>query len=287
VDDPYEVLGVARTASPADVVRAYRRRARSLHPDTAAEGGDPVAFSALADAYAVLGDADRRADHDRAEQGRASPAGRRPGRGVPVPVRRVARPRPGADVAARLRVPFPLSVTGGVVEVLLEQGAVRVRRPAGVEDGSPVRVPGLGGPGTDGGPPGDLVLAVEVTGDPRFGRAGRDVTTTLTVRWPDAVLGAELPVDAPTGPATVHVPPGTCAGAVLRVSGRGVQVPGAPGDLVVTVAVDVPTVLSDDERAAVTALSHVLRPWDGQVRGSAGGASASRVRDLADDQGVG
>lgn len=140
------------------------------------------------------------------------------------------------------------------------QRRVRVRMPAGVDDGTVVRLAGRGAPGTGGAPAGDLFVRVTVTPDPVFTRRGRDLAVTVEVTYPEAVLGADVSVPSIDGPpVTVRVPAGTPSGRVLRVSGGrvGDDTTGR-GDLLVTVKVSVPTALSDEERQAVEALAQVL-----------------------------
>jgi molecular chaperone DnaJ len=136
---------------------------------------------------------------------------------------------------------------------------VKVRIPAGVEDGALIRLPGRGEPGGDGGPPGDLYVRVHVSPDSRFARRGDDLVVTVPVSYPEAVLGAKIPV--PTldgGSVTVRVPPGTPSGRVLRVRGHGVHRDGHRGDLLVTVEVAVPKKLSRKERKAVEELAAAM-----------------------------
>lgn len=137
---------------------------------------------------------------------------------------------------------------------------VKVRVPAGVDDGQMIRLPGRGEPGRNGGPAGDLFVVVRVAPHPIFGRDGSNLTLRLPVTYPEAVLGAEVKV--PTldrAPVTVRIPPGTPPGRVLRVRGHGVPRPkGGRGDLLVTVDVVVPRHPSVKERKAVEALAQAM-----------------------------
>jgi molecular chaperone DnaJ len=132
---------------------------------------------------------------------------------------------------------------------------VKVRIPTGVDDGQRIRLKGRGGPGRNGGPPGDLYVNVRVIPHPLFGRSGRDLTITVPLTFPEAALGADITVPTLTGdPVTLRIPPGTRSGRRFRVRGRGVAATKATGDLLVTVEVAVPATLSDAEREAVEAL---------------------------------
>jgi len=133
---------------------------------------------------------------------------------------------------------------------------VKVRIPAGVEDGQRIRLRGRGGPGRNGGPPGDLYVTCRVSPHPLFGRRGRDLTLVVPVTFPELALGGEVTV--PTldgGPVRLRIPGGTKSGRTFRVKGRGVKTKKATGDLLVTVEVAVPQKLSAAERKAVEALA--------------------------------
>jgi len=133
---------------------------------------------------------------------------------------------------------------------------VKVRIPAGVDDGQRIRLRGRGGPGRNGGRAGDLYVTVRVAPHELFGRKGSDLTLTVPITFPEAALGADVAV--PTldgGPVKVRIPAGTRSGRTFRVRGKGVEGRRKPGDLLVTVEVAVPQKLSADERKAIEALA--------------------------------
>jgi molecular chaperone DnaJ len=134
--------------------------------------------------------------------------------------------------------------------------AVKVRIPAGVEDGQRIRLKGRGTPGRHGGPAGDLYVIVHTGDHAIFGRKGKDLTLTAPVTFPEATLGADIKVPTLDGSAvTVRIPAGTRSGRTFRVKGRGVPASSGVGDLLVTVEVAVPSRLSKEERAAIEALA--------------------------------
>ena len=142
---------------------------------------------------------------------------------------------------------------------------VRVRIPAGVEDEQRIRLKGRGGPGR-GGPDGDLFVVVAVEPHRGFGRRGLNLTVVVPISFPEAVMGAEIPV--PTledDTVTLKVPAGTRSGQTFRVKKRGVQTGRVTGDLLVTVEVHVPTDPTTAETAAIEALGEALSgsPRDG------------------------
>jgi molecular chaperone DnaJ len=133
---------------------------------------------------------------------------------------------------------------------------VKVRIPAGVDDGQRIRLKGRGAAGRNGGPPGDLYVHVHVLAHPIFGRDGDNVTISVPITFAEAALGAAITV--PTldgGPVTIKVPPGTRSGRTLRVRGRGIENAGRRGDLLVTVDIDVPSDPTPDQRRAIEAFA--------------------------------
>ena len=139
---------------------------------------------------------------------------------------------------------------------------MQVRIPSGVTDGQRVRLKGMGGAGENQGAPGDLYVLVHVRPHPVFGRQGRNLTITVPVTFAEAALGAD--VDVPTldgARVRVKIPAGTPNGRTLRVRGRGAASgKGEAGDLLVTVAVEVPKALSEEAKAT-------LRQFEAQAGG--------------------
>jgi len=134
---------------------------------------------------------------------------------------------------------------------------VKVRIPAGVKDDQTIKLKGRGGPGRNGGPPGDLYVRVHVVADKLFGRSDRNLTITVPVTFPEAALGTKLTVPTIDGdPVTLKLPAGTNSGKVFRVKGRGIENgKRGRGDLLVTVEVAVPARLSKEQKAAVEAFA--------------------------------
>jgi molecular chaperone DnaJ len=130
---------------------------------------------------------------------------------------------------------------------------LQARIPSGVRDGMRIRLKGKGAPGERGGPPGDLYVVVHVKPHQIFGRDGDNLTVTVPVTYPEAVLGAEIKVPVLGGlPVTVKLPAGSANGRTLRVRGKGApRKDGSRGDLLVTFEVAVPTQLSEAANAAL------------------------------------
>jgi molecular chaperone DnaJ len=128
---------------------------------------------------------------------------------------------------------------------------MQVRIPAGVLDGQRIKLKGKGAAGERGGPAGDLYVTVHVQPHRIFGRQGEHLTLTVPVSFTEAALGAEIKVPTLDGlPVTVRIPAGTANGSKLRVRGKGsVRRDGSKGDLLLTIEVQVPRQLSDEQRA--------------------------------------
>lgn len=128
---------------------------------------------------------------------------------------------------------------------------LEVKIPQGVKTGSRVRISGKGGPGTNGGPNGDVYLLITVTEDPHFSLEGRNIRTTISIPLYSALLGGEAMVETMTGKIALTIPEGTQNGRVFRLRGKGMPARGKQpaGDMLVNVNIQLPTQLSKEERA--------------------------------------
>jgi molecular chaperone DnaJ len=180
--------------------------------------------------------------------------------------------------------PCPTCQGAGAVRTVKR---MRVNIPAGVRDGSRVRLAGKGEPGRNGGPPGDLYLITHVSPSPLFTRKGDNLEVEVPLSIPEALRGAEVEVPTLNGTKTLRVRPGTAHGTVQRLRGEGppklgsgTGSPPARGDIHYRFVIDVPQHLSKDQESAVEQLSKTL---DGNPRaglfenGSAGGDGAASV----------
>ncbi len=127
---------------------------------------------------------------------------------------------------------------------------LEVKIPAGVREGSRIRIAGQGGPGSNGGPPGDLYLRVHLVHDPQFTLDGDNLRTEVEVPLYTAILGGEVTIPTLDRPVVLRIPPGTQNGQVFRLRGKGMPSlrTGEPGDLLVKVKVVLPTELTAEER---------------------------------------
>jgi molecular chaperone DnaJ len=143
----------------------------------------------------------------------------------------------------------PCSVCGGTGEKS-QREKIRARIPAGIDSGQKIRLAGKGQPGLQGGPPGDLILEIDVTPDPVFTRQGNDLHLETPLTLFEAVLGAKIQVPTPTGRASLTIPPGAQNGARFRLKGQGVPAgkDRPAGDLYVTLKVILPREIGDSAR---------------------------------------
>ena len=173
---------------------------------------------------------------------------------------------PTCGGAGRLKQEECAACHGQGVEMRVE--ALTVRIPAGVADRSRVRVGGKGHAGVRGGPPGDLLIDVEVQEHPVYRREGDELHITLPIAIHEAGLGAKIEVTTPDGSVRLRVPPGTQSGQRFRLRERGATGRnGKRGDLVVDVRLKLPKVL--DERS-----KELLREF-GKINGESVRESAS------------
>jgi len=295
--DPYDVLGVSRTAAHKDIKSAFRKLAKKYHPDQNPD--DPKAkerFSEANQAYEILGDEDKRKAFDRGEidaagKPRFQEFGAGAGGGDPFAgFRRQQRGGPGAshfefrtsgfeagDIfseifgdafsqggpaqgsrfrqqggrtgappASDLNVTMDVSIEDVVaaakVTALFPDGRkIAVKLPAYVEDGQTIRLKGQGEPSPFGGQRGDALVRIRFARHPRYRVEGRDLRVDLPVDLADAVLGAKVAVETPTGKVAVSVPAWSSSGRALRLKGRGLPLKGGGhGDLYAELQVVLP-----------------------------------------------
>jgi molecular chaperone DnaJ len=136
-----------------------------------------------------------------------------------------------------------------------------VKIPAGVKDGTRIKLKGKGEPGRGGGPDGDLHVVTRVEPSPLFERKGADLVIEVPVTYAEAALGASIEVPTPDGRISLKVPAGSQDGKTLKVKGHGAPKlnGGGKGDLLARVRVNVPTKLTKAEREAIEALQKVER----------------------------
>jgi molecular chaperone DnaJ len=134
--------------------------------------------------------------------------------------------------------------------LIISQRSVRVKIPAGVDNGSRLRIRGEGEVSFSGGPSGDLYIEIYVKEHPFFRREGKDILCEVPVSFVQAALGAEIEVPTLEGKATLKIPPGTQPGQTFKLKGKGIAGPNGKGkgDLYIKIQVEIPIKLSPKQR---------------------------------------
>lgn len=285
-DDPYKVLGLTKSATQDEIKKAYRKLAKTLHPDLHPGDSSKLAeFQALSAAYELLGDPEKRKRFDAGEidaSGQERPerqyyhhyagqdAGQRydPGRGThefedmsdvfsDLFGRRYRSGggeawqsfnARGQDTRYHLTVDFLDAVLGSKRSVTMPDGkGIEIAIPKGVRDGQTLRLRGKGSAGIGEGPPGDALITIAVRPHPVFARDGDDIEIELPITVDEAVLGAKVDVPTISGKVSMSIPKGVSSGRRLRLKGKGVQrAKGGAGDQFVRLKVVLPDVIESE-----------------------------------------
>jgi molecular chaperone DnaJ len=272
--DYYEILGVKKTATEAELKKAYRDLAKKYHPDK--NKGNKEAenkFKEISEAYAVLSDSDKRSQYDRLGREAFGPGGANPFAGFDFSEfmgggargRRAGGARgrsttidftdifgdlfgtgggrggfetaPQQEMQAEVTIEFRDAIQGTTIS-LRNGDAVSVKIPEGIRDGQTVRVRRKGHA--------TINVKVHVRPHPFFERRGDDIHTDLPITIGEAIRGAE--VEAPTihGPSRIRIPAGTQAGAKMRLTGKGVKRKDGAGDHYVRIQIVIPQAAPED-----------------------------------------
>lgn len=157
-----------------------------------------------------------------------------------------------------------------------ETKKLKITIPAGVDNGTRLRVSSEGDAGQRGGPPGDLYVYLFINEDPEFQRDGINVLSEIKISYLQAILGCRLEVNTVDGPAELLIPPGTQPSTVLTLENRGVPRLGNPvsrGDHLITVLIDIPNRITAEERELLEKLAKIKgdRTGKGGLEGFLGG----------------
>lgn len=286
--DPYDVLGVSRSASDDEIRKAYRALARTHHPDVSTEPDAEKRFAEVQEAYEVLSDAEKRAAYDRFGHAAGPGSGPAPGGagwsghqvdpsqfedlfaemfgggggGFGGRGRTSTRPpqRRGVDVTKSITVTFRTAALGGTERIDLDDGtSVNLRIPIGVEEGAKLRIRSKGGAGAGGGDRGDVIVTIHVGGHPFFTRQGKDLLVDVPITIAEAALGTTVRVELLKGTVDVQIPAGSGSGTRLRIRGQGIKTESnSAGDLYAIVQVAGPKPLTDELKSLMESVKPLL-----------------------------
>lgn len=285
--DYYEILGVGKNASDDEIKKAYRKLAVKYHPDK--NPGDKEAeakFKEINEAHDVLADKQKRARYDQFGHAGVGGAGGNPfsgggaagnpfggfdfngqtfnfdfggGGGLDDILGSLfgfgnagqRRPRRGADYQAAVVLTFEEAIFGTTKTVEVNGGELKVKIPAGIDDGMSIRLRGKGGKApTKDGEDGDLYVRVKVKPHKHLTREGAIILSEEKIDMVDAALGCEIEVETVDGTVTMRVPAGTQSGTPFKLSGHGVpfRADGDRGPHIVTVVVETPRNLTKKQK---------------------------------------
>ena len=292
--DYYDVLGVARGASDADIKRAYRKLARKYHPDVNKSPDALDKFKEATEAYEVLSDREKRRMYDQFGHTGAPRVGGGGGGGFQdffsrgggggfmgmglddilqalrgkMSGAQTHSPRREAnlDIEQRVTIEFMQAVLGTTVPLLLRRrGAddaktetLDVKIPPGVREGSKIRVRGQGA--EHRGAKGDLYIIISVKSHPFFTAKGNDITVEVPISISEAALGARVDVPTIDGMTTVTLPPGTSSGQRLRLRNKGIDAASGRGDQFVLIKIVVGKHISDKGRKLLEEFQDIEQP---------------------------
>jgi DnaJ-class molecular chaperone len=160
------------------------------------------------------------------------------------------RPARGRDIESKVTVGFEFAVKGG--ETLLVTGdgkKVKIKIPAGTEDGKRIKMSGYGQKAPTGGMPGDMYVTIQVAPHPKFERKGNDIYSIAEINMAQALLGSEIYVNTVHGKKVkLKIPPGTSSGKTFRLAGMGINSKSGRGSHNVKIRITVPPNLSSGQK---------------------------------------
>lgn len=278
--DYYEVLGVNKNASDDEIKKAYRKLAVKYHPDK--NPGDKAAeekFKEISEAHEVLSDKQKRARYDQFGHAGVGGAG---ASGNPFQNGNFnfngqsfnfdfggaggfddilsnlfgfggagnRRSRRGADYQTSITIDFEEAIFGTTKTIDANGQDLKIKIPAGIDDGMSIRIRGKGGEAPSGGEPGDLYVHIRIRPHKTLTREGNIILSEAKIDMIDAALGCEIDIETVDGKVTMKIPAGTQSGTPFKLSGHGVpfRADGDRGPHIVTIIVETPKNLSKKQK---------------------------------------
>jgi len=261
--DYYKILGVDKSATDAEIKKAYRKLARTYHPDLNPNDKEAERkFKEVNEANEVLSHPENRKKYDQYgenwkhseefEKSRQQQQSRRGGQqgdfggfggfgefsgggdysdffesmfgGRSARGRGRSTPSKGEDYNAELHLDLKDVYTTHKQTLTINGKNIRLTIPAGVENGQQIKISGLGGEGRNGGPKGDLYITFTITNNTRFKLDKHNLYSTVNLDLYTAILGGEITVDTFDGKVKLKVMPGTQNGTKVKLKGKGFPV---------------------------------------------------------------
>ena len=280
--DYYRILGVQKDATDDEIKKAFRKLASRHHPD---KGGNKEQFQEIQEAYATLGDKEKRAQYDNpAPQGFEQYGGMPPGfedlfrsgafegffgggQGNPFFGQgfRHRSPQKNQDLSLETTITLAEVMTGKEVmaTVTLPSGreqVLEIKIPPGIQSGQKLRLAGMGDDRIGHLPRGDIYLNVRILIDPRYERRGDDLWRNIRITAWDAMLGKEIIIDALDGKElNVTIPAGSQPNSTLRLTGYGtpnVNDPRFKGNLMLNLEVTIPKNLTEAQKDLIKQIAN-------------------------------
>ncbi len=289
--DYYNILGIDKTATPAEIKNVYRKLARKYHPDLNPNDKDAKKkFQEINEANEVLSDPEKRKKYDQygkdwqhaeeyekakqyQEKSSNSSGQRYSGTqfqgdfsdffeslfgGAASAGRSRQMKFRGDDYNAELHLDLLDAYKTHKQTLTVNGKNIRITIPAGIENGQTIKISGHGGPGINGGPNGDLYITFSIANHSNIKRLGNNLYTTAELDLYTAILGGEITMDTLNGKVKLKVKPETQNGSKIKLKGKGFPMykkEGHFGDLYITYSIKIPTNITAKQKALFTELS--------------------------------
>jgi curved DNA-binding protein len=266
--NPYSILGLEKSATDADIKKAYRSLAMIHHPD---KGGDSEKFKEITEAYNILSDPKKKTQYDSNSsfgryydtddqffneflkaQGFADMFNDRYG---------WSQSGKGSNIKTEIFLTLEEAYYGVKRELRLALKTISVTIKPGIKNGQKLRLKGLGQKGLTDDLNGDLILTINIVNHPNFMLDERGLHKVHTIDMFNAILGGKSVIDVFDKKISFTIPPGTQNGSMLRLVGKGYPIYDQSdkySDLYIKVIVELPNDLTSDELLSLTTLKNKI-----------------------------